>query len=83
MLIDTAKEIAKVSAEFSKKAREISHQCPDKRMKHVSLYCESVNKGDQDFVFKMLRNVSIRLGLFLVFNKHIEMKLFSHSFCGW
>jgi len=36
MLIDTAKQIAKVSAEFSKKAREISHQCPDKRMKHVS-----------------------------------------------
>ena len=36
MLIDTAKQIAKVSSEFSKKAREISHQCPDKRMKHVS-----------------------------------------------
>ena len=36
MLIDTAKQIAKVSAEFSAKAMEISRQCPDKRMKHVS-----------------------------------------------
>lgn len=35
MLIDTAKQIAKVSAEFSGKAMEISRQCPDKRMKHV------------------------------------------------
>lgn len=35
MLIDTARQIARVSAEFAGKAMEISRQCPDKRMKHV------------------------------------------------
>lgn len=34
MLIDTARQIARVSAEFAGKAMEISRQCPDKRMKH-------------------------------------------------